>query len=31
MTTENRPRGVFSHVVTPFRRNLEPDHARYVR
>jgi 4-hydroxy-tetrahydrodipicolinate synthase len=31
MNTENRPRGVYSPVVTPFRKNLQPDHGRYVR
>jgi 4-hydroxy-tetrahydrodipicolinate synthase len=31
MNTENRPRGVYSPVVTPFQKNLEPDHRRYVR
>jgi len=31
MNTENRPRGVYSPVVTPFKKNLQPDHERYVR
>jgi 4-hydroxy-tetrahydrodipicolinate synthase len=31
MNTEDRPRGVYSPVVTPFRKNLQPDHVRYVR
>jgi 4-hydroxy-tetrahydrodipicolinate synthase len=26
-----RPRGVYSPVVTPFQRNLQPDYDRYVR
>jgi 4-hydroxy-tetrahydrodipicolinate synthase len=31
MTTENRPCGVYSPVVTPFRKNLQPDRERYIR
>jgi 4-hydroxy-tetrahydrodipicolinate synthase len=31
MNTENRPCGVYSPVVTPFKKNLQPDHERYVR
>src|SRR5258707_267021 len=31
MTSVNRPRGVYSPVVTPFTKDLLPDHDRYVR
>jgi 4-hydroxy-tetrahydrodipicolinate synthase len=31
MNASNRPRGVYSPVVTPFKKNLLPDHDRYVR
>jgi 4-hydroxy-tetrahydrodipicolinate synthase len=31
MTTDSRPRGIYSPVVTPFKNTLEPDHQRYVR
>ena len=31
MNAVNRPRGVYSPVVTPFTRNLQPDHERFVR
>ncbi len=31
MTMENRPCGVYSPVVTPFKKNLQPDRERYVR
>jgi 4-hydroxy-tetrahydrodipicolinate synthase len=31
MNAENRPRGVYSPVVTPFKKNQQPDHDRYVR
>lgn len=31
MTSVNRPRGVFSPVVTPFAKDLLPDYDRYVR
>jgi 4-hydroxy-tetrahydrodipicolinate synthase len=31
MTSANRPRGVYSPVVTPFTKNLLPDPERYVR
>ena len=31
MTTQTRPCGVYSPVGTPFKKDLEPDHARYVR
>ncbi|PLZ04091.1 dihydrodipicolinate synthase family protein [Burkholderia sp. WAC0059] len=31
MNQTNRPRGVYSPVVTPFARDLRPDATRYVR
>jgi 4-hydroxy-tetrahydrodipicolinate synthase len=31
MNASTRPRGVYSPVVTPFKKNLLPDHDRYVR
>jgi 4-hydroxy-tetrahydrodipicolinate synthase len=31
MNPASRPRGVYSPVVTPFRSNLQPDHARFLR
>ncbi|CAB3792546.1 4-hydroxy-tetrahydrodipicolinate synthase [Paraburkholderia ultramafica] len=31
MTSVNRPRGVYSPVVTPFTQDLLPDHDRYIR
>jgi 4-hydroxy-tetrahydrodipicolinate synthase len=31
MNAVNRPRGVYSPVVTPFTPNLQPDHERFVR
>jgi len=31
MNAVNRPRGVYSPVVTPYTRNLQPDHERFVR
>ncbi len=31
MNTANRPCGVYSPVVTPFKKDLQPDHDRYVR
>ncbi|MDR3475088.1 MAG: dihydrodipicolinate synthase family protein [Devosia sp.] len=31
MQTQNRPCGVYSPVVTPFAKNLQPDRERYVR
>ncbi len=30
MTTATKPRGIYSPVVTPFKKTLEPDGVRYV-
>jgi 4-hydroxy-tetrahydrodipicolinate synthase len=31
MNAASTPRGVYSPVVTPFKKDLQPDHERYVR